>query len=62
MKINIYIKFCEIISFYSQGIERKQNLTSTKGHNSVTNLRKATGNNANLDIVNINAHIKNSDR
>ena len=27
-----------------------------KGHNSGTNLRKMTGNNPNLDLVNINSH------
>ena len=31
-------------------------LTSIKGHNSVTNLRKMTANNPNLDIVNINSY------
>ena len=34
------------------------NLTSIKGHNSVTNLQKLTGNNPNQDLVNINAHTK----
>ena len=33
-------------------------LTSIKGHNSVTNLQKITGNNPNLDVVNINAYIQ----
>ena len=33
-----------------------ENLISIKGHNSVTNLRKITGNNPKLDIVHINAH------
>ena len=33
-------------------------LTSTKGHNSVINLWKLTCNNANLDLVNINAYAK----
>ena len=31
-------------------------MTSIKDHNSVTNLRKMTGNNPKLDLVNINAH------
>ena len=31
-------------------------LTSIKDHNSVTNLRKLTCNNPNIDLVNINAH------
>ena len=39
-------------------IEWKRNLTSFKGHNSVSNLRKMTSNNPNLDLVNINAHTK----
>ena len=30
-------------------------MTSIKGHNSVTNMRKKTGNNPNLDLININA-------
>ena len=33
-----------------------ENLTSLKGHNSVTNLQKMTGNNLNKDHSNINAH------
>ena len=33
-------------------------LTSIKGHGSVTNGQKITGNNLNLDLVNINAYIK----
>ena len=39
-------------------MSRNENLISTKGHNSVLNLRKMTGNNHNLDLVNINAHSK----
>ena len=35
-----------------------ENLTSIKGHNSVTNLRKMKVNNPKLDLVNINAHTK----
>ena len=31
---------------------------SIKGHNSATKLRKITGNNPNLDLVNINAYTK----
>ena len=30
-------------------------MASIKGHNSVTNMRKKTGNNPNLDLININA-------
>ena len=33
-------------------------LTSIKGHNSLTNLRKLTANNPNLDLVSINSYIK----
>ena len=33
-------------------------MTSIKGQNSVTNLRKMTGNNPNLDLVSINAYKK----
>ena len=33
-------------------------LMSIKGHNSVTNLQKMTGNNLNLDLVNINPNTK----
>ena len=33
-----------------------ENLTSIKGHNSVTNLRTMTVSNSNLDLVNINAY------
>ena len=36
-------------------------LKSIKGHNSVTNLRKMTGNNPNLDLVNMKAYIKFDD-
>ena len=33
-------------------------LTSIKGHNSLTNLRKMTANNPNVDLVSINSYIK----
>ena len=33
-------------------------LTPIKGHNSVTNVQKMTGNNPTLDLVNINDYIK----
>ena len=39
-------------------MSRNKILTSIKGHNSVTNKLKVTGNNPNLDIVNINAYTK----
>ena len=50
-----------LIKFYQQVLKilrRNENLTSNKGHNSVTNLRKMTGNNPNPDLVNNNAHTK----
>ena len=47
----IYLLVLKILS-------RNENLTSIKGHNSVTNLRKVTGNNPKLDLVNINAYKK----
>ena len=34
-------------------------LTSIRGHNSVTNVRKLMPNNPNLDLVNINPYIQN---
>ena len=58
VNINAYIKFGEILSICSQDIERKQNLTSIKGHNSIKNLQKLTGNNPKLHLVIINAHTK----
>ena len=39
-------------------LSRNENLTSIKGHNSVTNLRKTTSNNSDLDLVNINEYTK----
>ena len=33
-------------------------LTSIKGHNSLTNLRKMTANSPNVDLVSINSYIK----
>ena len=36
----------------------KKKLTLIKGHNSVTNLWKMTGNHPNVDFVNINAYTK----
>ena len=49
------VKFC---LFFLKILSGNENLTSIKGYNSVTNLRKMAGNNPNLDLVNINAHIK----
>ena len=58
VNLNAYIKFVEILSICSKDIEPKKNLTSIKGHNSVTNLGKLTGNNPNQDLVNFNAYTK----
>ena len=49
------MKFCPFILTILNGNEI---LTSIKGHNSVTKLREKTGNNPNLDLVNINAYTK----
>ena len=55
----MHIKFDEILLICSQDTcSGNANLTSIKGKNSVTNLRKMCGNNPNLDLVNINAHTK----
>ena len=48
VNINAYIKFGEILSICSQGIELKQNFGVIKGHNSGTNVRKMMCNNPNL--------------
>ena len=58
ININANTNFGQILSISSQDIEQKQNLTSIKSHNSVTNLRKTTGKDPKLDLVNINAHTK----
>ena len=49
------VKFYRLVLKILSGNE---NLTSTKGHNSVTNLRKMTGNNPKLGLLNIIAHRK----
>ena len=57
--MNECIEFGEILSICSQDFERKQNFeVKNKDHNSGTSLPKMTGNNPNLDIVNMNAYIK----
>ena len=59
VNMNVYIynfvKFCQ---FVLKILSRNKILTSIKGHNSVTNLRKMTGINPNLDLVNLNAYTK----
>ena len=44
-----------------QDIKQNQILTSIKGHKSVRNLQKMTGNKPNLDYVNITAYSKYTD-
>ena len=55
MYIQNLVKFYQSVLKILKGNE---NLTSIKGHNSVTNLRRMTGNNPTLDPVNINTHTK----
>ena len=50
-----------LVTFYQFVLEilrGNENLTSIEGHNSAKILRKMTGINPNLDLVNINAHTK----
>ena len=47
-------EFCPFVNCY-QDIKQNAILTSIKGHNSVTNLQKMTGNKPNLYHVNITA-------
>ena len=49
------VKFYQLILKILSGNE---NLTSIKGHNSLTNLQKISGNNHKLHLVNSNAHVK----
>ena len=53
--IKAYIQSCPFVLKILSG---NKILTSIKGHNSVINYEKITGNNPNLDLVNINALIK----
>ena len=48
----------KIYPFVLKILRGNAGLTSIKGHNSVTNLRKRTGNNPNTDLVSINAYTK----
>ena len=52
------IKFDQILSIYSQDIERKRNSVINQGPLLSTNVRKTVCNNPNLDLVNINANTK----
>ena len=49
------VGFCQFVLKISSGNEI---LTSIKGHNSVKILRKMTGNNPKLDLVNVDVHTK----
>ena len=53
--IQTLVKFCPFVLKILSG---NKTLTLVKGHNSIINLRKMTGNSPNLDIVNMNAYIK----
>ena len=56
MHIQNFVKFYLLVLKILSGNEI---LMSIKGHiNSIKNLRKMTGNNPNLDLVNMNAYIK----
>ena len=57
---DVHTKFGPILSIRSQDIERKQNsdVNQGQGHNSVKILRKMTGNNPKLDLVNVDVHTK----
>ena len=39
-------------------MSKNESLTTTKGHNHAVNLRKLTGNNPNVDLVNVNAYVR----
>ena len=55
MHIQNLVKFCP---FFLKILSGNKNLTTIIGHNSFTNFLKMTGNNPNLDLVNINAYMK----
>ena len=55
MCIQNLVRFCQFVLKILSGNEI---LTSIKGHNSVKILRKMTGNNPKLDLVNVDVHTK----
>ena len=55
MCIQNLVGFCQFVLKILSG---NQILTSIKGHNSVKILRKMTGNNPKLDLVNVDGQIK----
>ena len=54
----MHTKFGRILSICSQDIERKRNSEVNQGPYSVKILRKMTGNNPKLDLVNDDVHTK----
>ena len=55
MGIQNFVIFCLLVLKILSG---NKILTSIKGHNSVKILRKITGNNPKLDLVNVDGHTK----
>ena len=55
MHIQNLVKFCP---FFLKMLSENLILTNAKGHNAATNLQKMTGNNPNLDVVNMNVNMK----
>ena len=55
MCIQNLVRFCQ---FVPKILSRNKILTSIKGRNSVEILRKMTGNNPKLDLVNVDGHTK----
>ena len=55
MCIHILVRFCQ---FFLKILSGNEILTSIKGCNSVKILRKMTGNNPKLDLVNVDVHTK----
>ena len=55
MCIQNLVRFCQ---FVLRILSVNKILTSIKGHNSVKILRKMTGNNPKLDLVNVDVHTK----
>ena len=53
VNINAYIKFCELYPFVRRVLSGNEFSAINQGHNSVTIFRKMTGNNPNIDFVNI---------
>ena len=57
VNVDVHTKSGLILSICSRDIERKRNLTSIKGRNSVKKLKKKMmSNNPKLDLVNVDVH------